>query len=147
MATKNYCLEHTKPLFSEQKILCLENLHTLHTFMELFKIMKHHTPFSIFYLFSPSLRDNKLLLRLPKVHLTISKENFVFKAASLWNNLIGKVLNTCWPSTNGVVVPGSSRDSDISASTKIGKTKLKDFLLKYQSSGERSQWLHSNFFN
>ena len=147
MASKNYCLEHTKPLFKEYKILCLTNLHTLHTFMELFKIFKHHTPFSIFNLFSPSLRDNKSLLRLPIVHLSMSKENFVFKAATLWNNLIGKLLNKCLPGNNGIVIPGSTRDSDISASTKIIKTKLKDFLLKYQCSGERSQWVHSNFFN
>ena len=42
MASKNYCLEveHIKPLFTEQKIMNLENLHMYHTFMELFKILK-----------------------------------------------------------------------------------------------------------
>ena len=40
MASKNYCLEHTKPLFTEQKIMNLENLHMYHIFMELFKILK-----------------------------------------------------------------------------------------------------------
>ena len=30
----------TKPLFTEQKIMNLENLHVYHTFMELFKILK-----------------------------------------------------------------------------------------------------------
>ena len=42
MASKNYCLEHlhTKLLFTEQKIMNLENPHMYHTFMELFKILK-----------------------------------------------------------------------------------------------------------
>ena len=47
MASKNYCLEHTKPLFTEQKIMNLENLHMHHTFMELFKILKFDVPQSI----------------------------------------------------------------------------------------------------
>ena len=32
MASKNYCLEHTKLLFAEQKIMNPENLHMYHTF-------------------------------------------------------------------------------------------------------------------
>ena len=40
MASKNYCLEHIKLLFTEQKIMNLENPQMYHTFMELFKILK-----------------------------------------------------------------------------------------------------------
>ena len=47
MASKNYCLEHTKQLFTEQKIMNPENLHMYHTFMELFKILKFDVPQSI----------------------------------------------------------------------------------------------------
>ena len=51
MASKNYCLKHTKPLFTEQKIMNLENLHMYHTFMELFKILEFDVPQSIKDLF------------------------------------------------------------------------------------------------
>ena len=47
MASKNYCFEHTKLLFTEQKIMNLENLQMYHTFMELFKILKFDVPQSI----------------------------------------------------------------------------------------------------
>ena len=47
MASKNYCLKHTKPLFTEQKIMNLENLHMYHTFKEIFKILKFDVPQSI----------------------------------------------------------------------------------------------------
>ena len=47
MDSKNYCLENTKPLFIEQKIMNLENLHMYHTFMELLKILKYDAPQSI----------------------------------------------------------------------------------------------------
>ena len=46
MAPKNYCLEHTKPIFNEHNILTLHNLYTFHTFIDLFKIIKCHTPIS-----------------------------------------------------------------------------------------------------
>ena len=51
MAPKNYCLEHTKPLFNKYNMLCLDNLYKYHTFMELFKILKFHIPISLFDLF------------------------------------------------------------------------------------------------
>ena len=47
MASKINCLEHTQPLFTEQKIMNLENLHMYHTFTELFKILKFDVPHSI----------------------------------------------------------------------------------------------------
>ncbi len=94
MAKKNYCLEHTKPLFVEHKILNIQNLYVLHAFMDLFKIIKNHTPISIFNLITESLRGIKLLLSLPKIHLSTSKQNFVFKSSFLWNSLIGNLLNS-----------------------------------------------------
>ena len=35
---KNYCLEHTKPLFKKHKLMILPNLYVYHTLLELYKI-------------------------------------------------------------------------------------------------------------
>ena len=81
-ATKDYSLEHTKPLFIEQNILSLHHLYFQHMFMELFKMVKHRTPISVFDLFCPSPRTTKFLMCLPRVNLEVSKHNFVFSAHS-----------------------------------------------------------------
>ena len=41
IADRNYCLEHTKPLFNKHIILNLHNLYVYHTFINLFKLLKH----------------------------------------------------------------------------------------------------------
>ena len=46
--SKDYCLEHTKPLFNELKLLTVQNLYTKSIFMELFKILKLRSPYSLF---------------------------------------------------------------------------------------------------
>ena len=145
MTPKNYCLEHTKPLFNEYKILNVQNLYALHTFVELFKITKYHTPISIFNLFTPSPRDTNFLFCPPKVHLSTSRANFVFRATLLWNSFIGTLLNKCTPGNNGIVIPGSTIHSDMSASVKLIKTKLKDFLIKIQSDHDSDEWIPKNF--
>ena len=92
MSPKNYCLEHTKPIFNEYKILNLYNIYVQQTFVDLFKIFKSHSPISIYNLFSFSVRDSSFLVYLPKVRLNISKNNYVFRSSELWNSLIGMCL-------------------------------------------------------
>ena len=147
MAPKNYCLEHTKPIFNEHKILTLHNLYILHTFIDLFKIIKCHTPISLFNLFRPGQRDTNFRLFLPKINLDISKVNFVFSSSLMWNSLISKVLNTSVPENNGILVTGSSKNSDMSAPIQFVKAKLKNVLLEYQKSGDTPDWIPVNFFN
>ena len=145
MAAKNFCLEHTKELFNENQILCLHNLYVLRTFMELFKILKYHCPVSIFSLFTVSPRDGKLLLHLPGVHLDMSKANFVFKSSLIWNKLLNIVFNRCVPRDDGVIIPGSSINSDMSASIAVIKGKLRKHLLYLQTLGEDYCWSTENF--
>ena len=147
MAPKNFCLEHTKLLFSELKLLSLHNLFIMHTFMELFKVLKCHIPVSILELFKFTPRSTNYNLCLPKVSLDTTKRNFVFKSATLWNTLIDKLLQVCEPMSNGVMVPGSAVDSDMSASTSLVKLKLKRLLLEVQAKGAGATWLPINFFN
>lgn len=146
MACKNYSLEHTKSLFNEQKLLNLHNLYVLHTFMLLFKTIKFHAPISVFNLFIQSNRNSSLLLRLPKVNLESSQHNFVYKSSLYWNGLIEKLLNKCELSDRGIIVPGSSKNSDMCTPKSIVKTKLKGFLLDSQGGGDLVNWAPSNFY-
>ena len=90
MTPKNYCLEHTKPIFNEHNILNLSNLYVHQTFMSVFKIMKEHTPISVYNMFNLSQRNN--LVNLRSIHLKISQNNFVNQCSLLWNRFIGKLL-------------------------------------------------------
>ena len=108
--------------------------------------MKYQTPISVHNLFQISPRHTNLLICLPKIHLSTSKENFLFKASRLWNNLINIVLNKCKPMINGLLVPGSMVDSDMGASITVVKFKVKMFLLKEQEHGDQTYWTPRNFY-
>ena len=102
-----HCLEHTKPLFNEHKIHNLENLYYYHIFMEIFK--------------TSMSRNQKLLLMTPKVQLEESKQNFVFKAAKVCNKLNDNALERNESTNSGLIIPGSARNSDLSASLAFVK--------------------------
>ena len=140
--SKNYCLEHTKPLFIENRILSIHNLSVLHTFIELFKIVKFHCPNPIFNLLTFSRRSN--LLTLPIINLEISKQNFVFRSSLVWNKSINNLLNKSLPREDGLIIPGSSENSDFTAPVSIIKSKLKSHLLSIQTLGDKNEWLHEN---
>ena len=91
----------------------LGNSYKYHCYMETLKIIKLKCPASICYLFVPSLRDSNLLLRIPKVRLDLSKNNFVFNACMLWNYFENIVFSRIIPDANGKMVPGSSKNSDL----------------------------------
>ena len=141
---KNFCLEHTKPLFNKQKILTVFNLYIYHTLLNTFKILKTHTPVSLYNLFTQGCRDANFLLLLPKITLDISKNNFFFSACSIWNNLIGDMLEKSMPldegKFKGTVVTGSSINSDLCATVSFVKNKLKSHLLYQQSLGDIVEW-------
>ena len=147
MAPKNYCLENTKPLFNENGILCIYNLYAYQTFMELFKIMKYRSPISVYELYKLGNRDVNLLLQLPIVILEKSKCSFIFKSAAIWNRMVNIVFNKCKPQENGIVIPGSSTDSDMSASIAVIKNKLKMYILDAQKQGNKYNWTSDNFQN
>ena len=148
IAPKSYSLEHTKPLFNENNILSVYNLYVMHTFMEIFKILKYHSPISIYELLSLSFRRcQKLTLLLPKVNLQASKNNFIFKATTLWNKFYANVFNRCPPQNNGIIIPGSSINSDMAASIAVIKKKLKSHLFMQQKIGLNNIWNDTNHCN
>ena len=149
MAKKNYQLENTKPIFNSEKILSLHHLYIQHTFIELFKIMKERVPYSLYELYNVSPRISTLLICLPKFNLEITRQNFVYSSSLIWNKTIKNVLDTCIPHANNIMVPGSSTNSDLSASTSIIKHRLKSMLFQAQgrqTPGRVNEWMPENFY-
>ena len=155
IAKKDFSLEHTKPLFNEMKLLSLHHLYIYHTFLELFKVLKYKTPISVYELFGMSYRSPSMLIIPPKVKIETAKCNFVYKASTIWNALITKLLNKCNTTNSvGIIIPGSTKDSDLSTSISIIKNKLKNALLETQKIdpqlevgwNESNEWYPINFF-
>jgi hypothetical protein len=139
-AEKNFALEPTKPLYNEHGILNVQNLYKYHLFMETFKILKFSTPISIRNLLSFLPKTEKLRLEVPRVKLNTTKQNFFFRSTQIWNDMSTEIFEKCNPDNNGLIIPGSSQDSDLSASTGIIKNKLKCHLLSLQKLGNASIW-------
>ena len=144
VSQKDYSQEHTKPLFNKNKILNLPNLYIYHTFIDLFKILKKHTPISLFTLFDQSQRGTNFLLHLPKVNLNVSKNNFVYNSCMLWNTLISDMFERSVPNDSGIIVRGSTENSDFCAPIQFIKNKLKATLLNQQESGDPMEWAPTN---
>ena len=109
---RNFCLEHAKPLFKKHSIMTIQNMYVYHTLLDLFKILKTHIPISLYSLFNQIQRGINFKLHLPRVTLDISKNNCIFESCSLWNSLIGDILERSIAGTNGIIVRGSALNSD-----------------------------------
>ena len=128
-ATKNFLLEHTKPLLNKNGFLSLRNLYKYFTLIELFNILKYKCPISINELITPSSQNNKISFILPNVTLDIGLQSFVFSSCKLWNQYLKLMFDKCSANSSGIVVPGSAINSDLSASTSVIKSKTKKMLL------------------
>ena len=112
--------------------------------MDTFKILKSRTPISLYNLFPQGYRDASFLLLLPKVTLEISKNNFIFNACTIWNDLIDNLLEKSLPldkgKFKGTVIKGSAINSDLCATISFIKDRLRCHLLLKQSSGDIVEW-------
>ena len=110
--------------------------------------MKDHTPISMFSEFEV-VRNHKVCnykIRVPaNKQLLSSRHNFIYKATVLWNSLINRVLLNNAPREDGMIVPGSCVNTDLSASISFAKYRVKALLRMIQSSGPRTTWEDSNF--
>ena len=79
-----------------------------------------------------SSRSTSMNLIIPKTNIDLAKYNFVFQSSSTWNSLIKNIMNTCIPNAEGILIPGSTQGSDLSANICGIKRKLKHALLKVQ---------------
>ena len=72
--------EHTKPLFTEKRLLTVHNLYRYHCVLECFKILKFRKPISMYGIFHRSQRKEDLLITpSPTIQ-------FTYMASKLWNS-------------------------------------------------------------
>lgn len=155
MKEKDFTLEHTKPLFAEHELLTLRNIYNLHTVVELFKILKYRRPSSLSNMYTFSSHINSNLLRIPSIKLDLSKRNFVFYSTNLWNSFVKHVFTKPQPTKvetlnynsdmNNIIIPGSSINSDLTATVGFFKCKVRKILLQLQSKGDNNLWDDRNF--
>ena len=122
-----YEREHTKPIFRDQNILVVNNLYSLHCFMETFKILKYHSPISIFnqYTFS-----NRTCLSYISLIPPLKYSHFIYNSSTIWNTIRSKFSIT-----------------DLSSSTFSIKDKLKKALLENQHIHHDIEWIPSFDYN
>jgi hypothetical protein len=120
--------------------MSVANLFPYHTFMETLKIFKFHNLSSIHRLLQFLHKNNKLLLKLPLVKLGTTKQNFVFMATKIWNDLRDKIFVKCSPTNSGIIIPGNAINSDLACSIGAIKSKLKHNLLCAQKLGDQTMW-------
>ena len=63
----------------------------------------------------------------------MTQHNFIYKAAQVWNTIIPKILNS--PELDigsGVVIPGSSVNSDLTTPIPFIKNRVKNCFMKYR---------------
>ena len=119
--------EHTKPLFLKHEILTVHNIYNYHCFIEVFKILKNHAPYSLYNQYSHSRRE---YLTYIKLNPPSPSSHFIYRSSIIWNCLRMK-LNL----------------NDISTSTSGIKTKLRSILHKNQHNHSDIEWLPSLDFN
>ena len=144
---KEYCLEHTKPLFNEHKLLTVHNLYYKHVLLETFKILKYRAPFSLYDVYNTTENKYKagVVLSRPNVKLKVSEHNYVYKSSVLWNAIVDYVLETNFPNiSRGYIVPGEKNNSDLSASLAFFKSRTMFKLLELQAKGTYIDWDKNN---
>ena len=142
ISPRDFCLEHTKPLFREHKLLTLHNLYHKHVFVELFKIIKYREPRGIFDNISISGNDhnNRIILKpitnIMNNKLLITQQNFFFKSRKIWNTIGKDILETNIINNSlGYIVPREGENSDLSTSVAFVKGCLTKILLTKHLSG------------
>ena len=125
LGTEFYIKEHTKPLFNAHNIFTVQNLYNYHTILDTFKIIKTHTPISLFSCLTISQRKQTLLIPPPDAH------SFAYNASTLWNSF-------------RAALPAGEL-TDFSIGFGVIKNKIKKLLLNRQKIGDREEWCEDNF--
>ena len=122
LCSEYYMKEHSKPLFKEQQLMTVHNLHFYHCMSNAFQILKYRSPIALFDLFKLSGRKDTLLIT------PFPSNTFAYKANVLWN-----------------LSRQSSGINDLSHSTSQFKTSTKKLIHKHQSLGCIENWECINF--
>ena len=94
--------------------------------------------------FCPLTHSSKLLC--PKYKLDISKHNFHVNSVTLWNKnscfLFDRPILCIPKCTNGLqlIIPGKVKNSDLTMSVGIFKSRLSNNLVALQNQGDPNEW-------
>ena len=92
---------------------------------------------------------------VPLIRLNLAKNNFIFQASCIWNGLIQKLMNRSSTNSLGIILSGSSSNSDLSTSIFLIKNEIKIFILSTQKldpletligQSRSMEWYPDNFF-
>ena len=151
---KDYTKEHTKPLFKKHEILSIHNLYPYYCLLELYKVLKFRTPYSLFELLRIlDGRSSNLNLAVPMTSLQCQRNNFFYQSTILWNKYYKKLLTpskaVLHSSHTTALNLTSSEFIFFDFSTKVSsfKTRLRHLLHQLQSSGNEASWCESNYNN
>ena len=107
----------------KHRILALENLYTYHTFIETFKIIKLHTPISLYNLYNKSDRKELTLIVSP-----CQTNDCIPRSTTLWNTIAPKLKLT-----------------DYSHKISLAKSYIIKVLHSNQNAGDALTWTENNF--
>ena len=124
LESEYYIKEHSKPLFNENKILCLKNLYYYHCAIEVFKVIKFRSPVVLYEMYNFSTRSHKSLFLITPP----PNETFLYKSSVIWN-FVNKLL----------------KFEDLAFSIASFKLKIKECLINKQSIGNSVDWIELNF--
>ena len=117
-----YIKEHTKPIFNNEKLLTIHNLHTYHKISETFSILKFRCPISLYSLFQLSHRK-------PTMTIIPHPDNkYIHSVSKVWN-----------------IARQKFDIQDFSQKLNPAKLKLKKLLLQNQCVGDKINWITTNF--
>ena len=152
MSPHDFCLEHTKPIFSEQKLLTIHNLYYKNVFLEIFKVIKFREPRGLFdeILITSNNHNNRIVLK-PNATCNNQPTNesyFLTKACKIWNTFAKDIFTKNKINDRvGYIIPGEGENSDLSTSTSFIKERLTQIFLDKQSAGSEKVWENNQFYN
>jgi hypothetical protein len=149
---KDYTKEHTKPLFKKHEILSIHNLYPYYCLLELYKILKFRTPYSLFEVLRIlDGRSGNINLAVPMTSLQCQRQNFFYQSTVLWNKYYKKLLTPSKAVLHSDHTTALNLTSSefvfFDFSTNVGsfKTRLRNMLHLIQSSGDEISWSELNY--
>ena len=124
LTSKFFIKEHSKPLFTKNKIINLTNLYFYHCTNEVFKILKFKSPVALYETFNFSKRGYKnLFIITPR-----PSDTFVYRTSVIWNSVRQAL---------GI--------EDASSPISSLKERLKKLIIHKQAMGDDEHWIECNF--
>ena len=140
---KDYAKEHTKPLFITNNLITVYNLFPYHVLLELYKVLKFRTPYSLYdIIHNLKFNTRGLLINIPVVMLASQKRTFIYQGIVIWNKLYKRLVNPFSIKIHSMhrlkydTLNTESTFYDFSTKVVTFKSKLKDLIMKVQSTGE-----------